>query len=619
MSGTERGQHTGGGESPGFADDPAALARPRVVRTLRPDGSFLLRSPDPLGDYDRSVGVWVDRWARATPGAVVVRERRPDGSIRELTWQQLRAGVGALAQRLLDPRFAPGLPLAIISDNSIDHLLLSLAGQYVGRPVCPVSSAYTRLFRDASRLAEVLAMVGPCLVYASDAATYGRAVQATGITCPLLFSIGADEVRGAGGQPAEAFDDWLATDETAAVAAAHAALDPDQPAKFLLTSGSTGVPKIVINTHRMLCANQQQMRQVWPFLEREKPEVVDWLPWSHTFGGNHNVNMVLRNGGCLTIDEGRPMPGLFEKSLANLRAVNPTVYFNVPRGYDLLATALENDPALARDFFSRLRVLFYAAAALPQTTWQRLEKVAASVRADPVWMTTSWGATETAPAITSAHWRLDRAGVIGLPLPGIDLLFVPNADKLEMRVRGVSIFPGYRDAPAQTADAFDAEGFYRIGDAGRLLDPDRPEKGIVFDGRVAEDFKLSTGVWVSVGTLRINLVAALAPMVQDAVITGHDREAVGALLFLSPAGAALPAAMLGDLLQTRLKELAARPSGASHRISRVLVLAEPLSIEAGELTDKGYVNQRAVLTRRPEAVARLYSTPASDAIEVFLP
>jgi feruloyl-CoA synthase len=591
-----------------FASDAGRLAPARVIRTFRADGGFVLRSPEPLEPYDRAVGVWLDRWAAETPDAIVFAERRSEGDLRHLTWGALRRHVGALGQRLLEPRFAPGRPVVIVSDNAIDHGLLMLAAQYIGRPVCSVSSAYTRLIRDRSRLREILRALGPAVVYASDAATYGPALLATGIDCPLLFSAGAADIRGA-----ESFADWLQTDEQPAVRAAFEAIDPDHPAKFLLTSGSTGVPKVVINSHRMLCANQQQMLQVWRFLAEEKPDVVDWLPWSHTFGGNHNLNMVLRHGGTMTIDEGRPMPGMFEKTLANLRAVRPTLYFNVPRGYDLLATQLEDDRALARDFFSRLRVLFYAAAALPQSTWTRLERVAATVRDDPVWMTTSWGSTETAPAVTSAHWRLDRAGVIGLPLPGIDLRFVPSGAKLEMRVRGVSVFPGYRDAPELTQQAFDDEGFYRIGDAGRLLDPDRPEAGVVFDGRVAEDFKLATGAWVSVGTLRVKLVAALAPLIQDAVITGHDRDWIGALLFLSPAGAELSREALADALGQALARLLEEPGGSSHRVMRMLVCDSPPSIENGELTDKGYVNQRAVLVNRSEMVWLLYDEHPPEA------
>ena len=379
------------------------------------------------------------------------------------------------------------------------------------------------------------------------------------------------------------FESLTRTAESPAVMAAFEAIQPDDHAKYLLTSGSTGHPKVVINTHRMLCANQQMMHQVWRFLEHEKPVVLDWLPWSHTFGGNHNFNLVLRNGGALWIDEGRPAPGLVEKSVKNLLEVKPTLYFNVPRGFDMLLPFLEKDEALAREFFARLRMVFYAGAALAQSSWERLEAVARKVREEPVWFTTSWGSTETSPAITSAHWKLSRAGCIGAPLPGMELKFIPNGEKLEMRVRGVSVFPGYRNAPALTTQAFDEEGYYRIGDAGFLVDDDRPERGVAFNGRVAEDFKLSSGTWVSVGTLRLKVVSALAPLVQDAVVTGHDRGEVGVLLFASPAAASLGAAELAERTRAALLALRSEGGGSSQTPARALWLAEPPNADAGEI------------------------------------
>jgi feruloyl-CoA synthase len=365
----------------------------------------------------------------------------------------------------------------------------------------------------------------------------------------------------------------------------------------------------------MLCANQQQIAQVWRFLEHEKPVLVDWLPWSHTFGGNHNLHLVMRNGGQLVVDEGRPAPGLIEKSLANLLEVQPTLYFNVPRGLDLLLPLLEADAPAARRFFERLRMVFYAGAALPQASWERLQALARRTIGREVWLTTSWGSTETAPAVTSAHFRLERAGNIGIPLPGVELKFVPGGDKLEMRVRGVNVFPGYRNAPELTARAFDDEGFYRIGDAGRLVDEAAPERGVVFDGRVAEDFKLGSGTWVSVGTLRVRAVSALAPLAQDVVVTGHERDEVGLLVFPSAAAAALAPQALRERIAAALARLSAEGGGSSRVPTRALVLAEPPSADAGEITDKGYLNQRAVLARRADRVAALYA----GAPEVILP
>jgi feruloyl-CoA synthase len=585
-----------------FFDDPQNLAPPRVARIPFDDGSFVLRSPEPLKPYARCVGEWIERWAAETPDALAVAERDAQGEWRRLTWRELRRAVGAVAQSLLGLKLPPHRPVVVLSDNSVDHLLLMLGAMHVGRAVCTVSSAYCRLTQDYGKIHGILATLGPALVYASDARTYGPALHTAGIDAVTVFSHGAETFPGA-----LAFDTLLRTAESPAVIQAYQAILPDDHAKYLLTSGSTGHPKVVINTHRMLCANMQMMAQVWRFLEREKPVLVDWLPWSHTFGGNHNLDLVLCHGGTLYIDEGRPAPGLVDKSIRNLREVQPTLWFNVPRGFEMVLPALEADEALARDVFARLRMVFYAGAALPQATWERLEAVARRVRPDdPVWFTTSWGSTETSPAITSAHFRLDRAGVIGLPLPGLELKFIPNGQKLELRVRGVTIFPGYRNAPQLTAQAFDEEGYYRIGDAGYLADDARPEAGVVFNGRVAEDFKLTTGTWVSVGTLRIKVVSALAPLAQDVVITGHDRAEVCALIFPSPQAKEMPPEELRRRIAEALAALKRDGGGSSQAVARALVLAEPPSADAGEITDKGYINQRAVLQRRAADVQALY-------------
>ena len=586
-----------------FFDDPQQLAPPRTVRVGFDDGSFVLRSPEPLKPYARCVGEWLEHWARATPNAPAFAERAADGGWRRLSWEDTRAQVGRIAQSLLGLKLQPQAPVVVLSDNALNHLLLMLAAMHVGRAVCTVSSAYCRLTKDHTKIHGILNTLGPALVYASDQAVYGPAIASAGLHAVTVFSRGAEDFPGA-----LAFDSLLRTAEGPAVRAAFEAITPDTHAKYLLTSGSTGHPKVVINTHRMLCANQQMIAQVWRFLGHEKPVLVDWLPWSHTFGGNHNLNMVLRNGGQLVIDEGRPAPGLIEKSVAKLAEVQPTVYFNVPRGLDMLLPFLEADDTLARRFFERLRVVFYAGAALPQATWDRLQALARRVRGREVWLTTSWGSTETSPAITSAHWRLDKAGVIGLPMPGTELKFIPNGSKLEMRVRGVNVFPGYRDAPHLTAQAFDAEGYYCIGDAGFLADEAQPEKGVVFNGRVAEDFKLTTGTWVSVGTLRVRVVSALAPLAQDVVITGHDRDEVGVLVFPSPAAAQLSAGEQAERIAAALRALKAEGGGSSQVPMRALLLAEPPSADAGEITDKGYVNQGAVLRRRAEAVAQLYAS-----------
>ncbi|MDE2478772.1 MAG: feruloyl-CoA synthase [Betaproteobacteria bacterium] len=580
------------------------LAPQRVVRVGFDDGSFVLRSPEPLRPYARCVGEWLETWARETPDAPAFAERAPDGTWRSLSWAQTREGVGRIAQSLLGLKLQPQAPVAVLSDNALDHLLLMLAAMHVGRAVCTVSSAYCRLVRDGdySRIHGILNTLGPALIYASDAAVYGPAIASSGQHAVVVFSDGADTYPGA-----LRFDSLLRTAEGPEVMRAFEAITPDTHAKYLLTSGSTGHPKVVINTHRMLCANQQMIAQVWRFLEQEKPVLCDWLPWSHTFGGNHNLGLVLRNGGFLAVDDGRPLPGQIERSLRNACELRPTLHFNVPRGLDMLLPMLEADDEVAAAWLSRLRGVFYAGAGLPQSSWDRLQALARRVRGEELWLTTSWGSTETSPAITSAHWWLERAGVIGLPLPGVELKFVPNGAKLEMRVRGVNVFPGYRDAPQLTAQAFDAEGHYCIGDAGLLADPARPEQGVAFDGRVAEDFKLASGTWVSVGTLRVRLVSALAPWAQDVVVTGHDRAEVGLLVFPSAQAAALAAGELRRQVAGVLGALRAQGGGSSQTPARALLLEQAPSAAAGEITDKGYINQGAVLRARAALVEALYA------------
>ena len=580
--------------------DAAALAPPRVVREDLPDGGFILRSPEPLQPFVRCIGEWLEHWADTTPDAVFLAERDATGGWRQLTYRQTRDAVGRLAQAQLDLNLPADKPVVILSDNSVDHALLILATMHLGRVACTVSSAYCWLTKDFEKIHAILDALDPGLVYAVDPGVYGPPVRAWGRAVPVVFSQNAAAFEGA-----RSFAALLDREESPAVMAAFAAIRPEWPAKYLLTSGSTGVPKVVVNSHRMLCANQKQIAQAWPFLTRHQLRLLDWLPWSHTFGGNHNFHMVLAHGGSLWVDEGRPVPGLIEKTVANLRDVRPNFHFNVPRGFDMLLPYLEADEQLARDVIENLEGVFYAGAALPQSLWTRLEAVVAKVRNRPLWFTSSWGATETAPAVTSVHWRIDRAGCIGLPLPGVELKLLPNGGKLEIRVRGPNIFSEYRHAPEVTAQAFDADGFYCIGDAAKLLDETRPERGIVFDGRVAEDFKLMSGTWVSVGTLRVRAVSALAPHVADVVVTGHGREEIGLLVFPTPQARALPRAELEAHLRAGLHALQAEGCGSSQTPTRALILDEPPSVDAGEITDKGYINQRAVLARRAEAVERL--------------
>lgn len=592
------------------------LADPKIVREDLADGSFVLRSTEALEPYDRCIGEWLERWAAATPEATFLAERVVnDGKRgwRTLTYAQAREAVRRIAQRLLNMGLSADTPVVALSDNSVNLALLSLAAMHVGIPITVVSSAYTRAAKEHSKLYAILTRLQPGLIYAEDEKTFGPAINGFTPTCPVVYTTGS----GAG---AIQFDTLLTSHATEDVDRAFAAVTPDTPAKLLLTSGSTGEPKLVINTHGMLCANQQMIAQCWRFVDNAQPVVLDWLPWSHVFGGNHNFNLVLRNGGALFIDDGRPVPELVERTIENIRDVRPTLFFNVPRGYDVMLPFLEADEGAARDFFERLDLLFYAAAALPQATATRLQGLAAAHRSSALFFTSEWGSTETSPVVTSAHFPTSDSRNIGVPVPGIELKFVPIQEKFELRVKGYSVFPGYLGDAKKTAEAFDEMGFYKTGDAGVLADPNEPNRGVIFDGRVAEDFKLTTGTWVSVGTLRLRVFTAMTPYAQDIVVTGHDRDEVGVLIFPSPALRAMAGdeskTFTGDelafdtrvrsALQSALNALCA-DVGSSQRPVRALILSSGPSLEQGEITDKGYINQRAVLTLRSQEVARLYS------------
>jgi feruloyl-CoA synthase len=556
---------------------------PREVRLeKRADGTLLLRSPQKLGRYARCVTEWLVQWSDRAPERTFLAERSGD-AWRKWSYRESYGAVRRIAQALLDRGLGPDKPVAILSDNGVEHALLSLGAMHVGIPVAPISPAYSLMSKDFGKLRAIFELVRPALVYAAEPQKFGPALEAVGAKSTPVAEL-------------------LDTHPGSTQEREFSKVGARTVAKILFTSGSTGVPKGVVNTHGMLCANQQMLAQAWPLVEDRPPVIVDWLPWNHTFGGNHNFNLVLRNGGTLYVDGGKPVPGLVETTARNLREVASTMYFNVPRGYDLLVPFLEKDAELRRNFFRDLDVLFYAAAALPQPLWDRIRKLAGDEKRE-VAMLSAWGSTETSPLATSVHFPMERAGVIGLPVAECELKLVPAAGKLEVRVRGPNVTPGYYKRPDLTKEAFDEEGFYRIGDAVKLADPADAAKGIVFDGRVAEDFKLSTGTWVHVGALRIRLLAAAGSLIQDAVITGHDRTEVGALVFPGPAAKDLD-------LQKRLSEVLTRlnvESGSSTRIARLLVMAEPPSIDANEITDKGYINQRAVLERRAAEVARLYS------------
>ncbi|HJS77893.1 MAG TPA: feruloyl-CoA synthase [Burkholderiales bacterium] len=564
------------------------FAPAKVEVEKRADGSMLLRSPQKLGPYPRCVTEWLVQWSERAPDRVFLAERKGD-SWRKMTYRETFGAVRRIAQALLDRGLGPERPIAILSDNGVDHALLALGAMHVGIPVAPVSPAYSLMSKDFGKLKYIFDLVRPGLVYTADPQKFAPALAAVGATSTPVAEL-------------------LETNPGSTQEREFSKVRPQSVAKILFTSGSTGIPKGVINTHRMLCANQQMLAQAWPFVEDQAPVVVDWLPWNHTFGGNHNFNLVLRNGGTMYVDGGKPVPGLVETTARNLKEVAPTLYFNVPRGYDLLLPFLEKDAELRRNFFRDLGVLFYAAAALPQNLWDRLKLLATTEGRAPA-MLSAWGSTETAPLATSVHFPMQRAGVIGLPVAECELKLVPSAGKLEVRVRGPNVTPGYYKREDITRAAFDEEGFYRIGDAVKFAEPNDPAKGIVFDGRVAEDFKLSTGTWVHVGVVRVKLIAAADPLIQDAVITGQDRTEIGALVFASPGTKDMSPDAIRSRLSAVLAQLA-QEGGSSMYPRRLLLMTEPPSIDANEITDKGYMNQRAVLERRAAFVEKLYGDSA---------
>jgi feruloyl-CoA synthase len=585
------------------------FARPRITAETRADGSILLRSDVELGTHADHLGHELRRWADATPGAVLATEPGPQGR-RSLTYADARRAADAIAQGLLDRGAGPDRPVLLLSGNSLEHLLFTLACSTAGVPAVPASVAYSLMSADYRQLRAMAELVRPGLVFADDADRFRQALDAVDGDATVVVSRGerAGAVR---------FDELAATTPGPALERAFHAITPDTVAKILFTSGSTGTPKGVLTTQRMLTSNQQMMRQAWPFLTGEPPVLVDWLPWSHTFGGSHNVGMALTNGGTLHIDAGRPVPQLFEHTVNALREIAPTLYVNVPAGYAMLVPRLEADVGFARHFLSRLRLLFYAGAALPPALWDRLERLVERHADHPVPLTSSWGTTETAPAATSAHWAGSRCGCIGVPLPGVTVKLVPVGDKREIRLRGDNVTPGYLNRPDVTAAAFDEEGYYRTGDAVVLVDPRDPNQGLMFDGRIAEDFKLATGTWVSVATVRTRLISA-ARVLSDAVLAGHDRDEVTALAWLNLPEARAVCGLAADadvpLDHPALREhLAAAlaeggaAAGSSGRVARLLLCADPPDLDAGEITDKGYVNQRVVLDRRADLVDRLYS------------
>lgn len=579
----------------------------------RPDGTMIYRAADPLGPVVDRTGDWLHHWADAAPDRTFLAERYGAGW-REVSYVEALEQVRGIAASLLARGMNADTPVIVISGNGVDHGLLALAGQYVGVPIVPVAEQYALIHGAHGRLRHAVEMTKPRMAYTVDADQYGEALALD------IF----DDIEVVASNPGQhtkvtPFADLVKGDSSVDVDAAFAATGPDTVGKILLTSGSTSAPKGVPTTNRMMTTNQAQLAAALPFLATRPPVLVDWLPWNHVFGGSHNFNMILANGGTLYVDDGKPTPALISRTVENLKLVSPTISFNVPVGFAGLVKAMKTDEALKQSYFAELDMIFYAGASLPQDVWKGIEDAAHEVRGDLPLMNSSWGLTETAPAALLQHEPTDRSGIVGVPLPGVEVKLIPDDDmRCEVRVKGPSIFTGYLDNPEKTAEAFDDEGFFLTGDAMKFVNPDNYDLGLQFDGRISEDFKLLTGTWVRAGQLRLDMLACIGPLAQDIVITGADKNEIGIMIFPNVAelekegysfdsdnGALINAALQSDI-RRRLAVRAGEVSGSSSRVGRAIVLEEPPNMGEGEMTAKGNLNYRKVLDRRDALLKRLY-------------
>jgi feruloyl-CoA synthase len=592
----------------------------------RPDGVIILKSRIPLQPYEKHIPASLAKWAAEQPDRIWLAQRAgADRQWRKLSYGEAKRTVDALTQGILDLRLEPGRAVTILSGNSIEHALMTQAAMQARHPVAPVSPAYSLMSQDHVKLKYLFDLVKPALVMVQDGPAFEKALKALDLDGVTVVHV----ARPCEGIDSIAFADLAATRVTADVEDSIARITPETVGKLLFTSGSTGMPKAVINTQAMMCANAAMMMQVRP-RDPDAPQAtyLDWMPWNHTMGGNALFNPVLIEGGALYIDDGRPMPGMIEETLRNLREISPTYYANVPAGYAALAAAMEKDDTLCRGFFKNLGLMAYGGARLPDDLYDRMQALAVRAVGERLVFYTGWGSTETGPTSTGTYWNTERVGLIGLPFPGVELKMVPAGSKYELRLRGVNVMPGYFGRPDLTEAAFDEEGFYCIGDAGVFVDPNDPVQGIIFAGRVVEDFKLTTGTFVHVGSLRTDAIAAATPVVQDALVAGQDRPFVGLLawpnLHACRQIVGNPDASYEDVvkhpeilacLKSGLQAHNKSTEGSSMRIARAMLMTEPASIDGNELTDKGYINQRAGLERRAALVERLYADhPGEDVV-----